>query len=244
MRITSTEAQNNFGRYLRMASDLEEVIITRNGQDAAKLVTCREPLAGGDQDRVTEEAVDSFFNGRKRMRYEDFLVMTENSDLRYEFIDGEVYLLASPVYAHQIAVSVLLASLAQWFKGKSCRVLSAPFDVTLRLSEQNINVVQPDLLVICDSDRVNAKGRYEGVPALVVEVLSPSTRKKDMLKKLDLYLHAGICEYWLVDPDEHRITVYHFEKQDISAYQMAGGEELVRSIHFPGFEIPVQDVFT
>lgn len=243
MRITSTDAQNNFGKYLRMASDLEEVVITKNGRDIAKLVTCSEPLAGGPADRVAEEAVNYQFNGQNRMSYADFLEMTENSDLRYELIDGEVYLLASPAYAHQIAVSAFLYGFMQWFQDKPCRVLTAPFDVTLNLSEQNINVVQPDIMVICDPERVNEKGRYEGVPSLVVEVLSPSTRRKDMLKKLDLYLRTGIKEYWLVDPDARQIMVYFFEEADIKEYRATGTEGRIGSMLFPGLEIEFGRVF-
>ncbi len=243
MRIKSTEVQNNFGKYMRMAADLEEVIITRNGRDTVKLVSCREPLAGGSADRVAEEAVGYLYNGPNRMIYEDFLEMTEKSDLRYEFIDGEVYLMASPAYEHQIAVSALLFGFMNWFQEKPCRVLTAPFDVTLRLSERNINVVQPDVLVICDPDRVNAKGRYEGVPSLVVEVLSPATRRKDMLKKLDLYLQAGIREYWLVDPDARQIMVYWFEGDDIKECRVADGSKTIDSMLFPGLTIDAAKVF-
>ncbi len=243
MRITSTEAQNNFGKYLRMASELEEVVITRNGRDIAKLVTTAEPLAGSPDARVAEEAVNYLYNGQNRMSYTEFLEMTENSDLRYEFIDGEVYLLASPAYAHQIAVSALLFELMQWFQNKPCRVLNAPFDVTLYLSERNINVVQPDVMVICDPERVNDKGRYEGTPSLVVEVLSPSTRRKDMLAKLDLYLRTGVQEYWLVDPDAQQIMVYFFEGEDIKEYRVSGSEGRIGSMLFPGLEIDVVKLF-
>ena len=196
MHITSTQAQNNFGKYLRIASGMEEVVITKNGRDIVKLISCVEPLAGGHAERVAEEAVNYLYNGNNRISYEAFLEMTENSDLRYELIDGEVYLLASPVYAHQIAVGELSRLFGNWFQDKPCRVLTAPFDVTLKLSEQNINVVQPDVMVICDPEQVNQKGKYEGIPSLVVEVLSPSTRRKDMLKKLDLYLHILYIFYF------------------------------------------------
>jgi len=243
MRITSTDAQNNFGKYLRIASDLEEVVITKNGKDIVKLITCNEPLAGGPAERVSEEAVNYLYNHQNRMSYADFIEMTEKSDLRYELIDGEVYLLSSPAYGHQIAVSAFLYGFMQWFQDKPCRVLTAPFDVTLNLSEQNINVVQPDVMVLCDPERVNEKGRYEGVPSLVVEVLSSSTRRKDMLKKLDLYLRTGIREYWLVDPDARQIMVYFFEEADIKEYRALGSEGHVGSMLFPGLVIDAGKVF-
>lgn len=127
--------------------------------------------------------------------------------------------------------------------GKPCRVLTAPFDVTLRLSERNISVVQPDVLVICDSDKINEKGKYEGVPSLVVEVVSPSTRRKDMLKKLDLFIRTGIGEYWLVDPDAGQIMVYWFVEGDIRACRVADREKRIGSMLFPGLEVDATQVF-
>jgi prevent-host-death family protein len=242
MRITSTEAQNNFGKYLRMAADLEDVIITRNGRDMAKLVTCQEPLAGGRQEAVAEEAAAYLFNDRQRLTYEAFLEMTEHSDNRYEYIDGEVYLLASPSYLHQKVVSELIRHFGNWFVGNTCRALTSPFDVTLPLSKDNINVVQPDVLVLCDPERVNAKGRYEGIPSLVVEVLSPSTRNKDMIKKMDLYIRTGIREYWTVDPEAGVISVYLFEQGEIKEYQTVGQSGSVHSFLYEGLEIRLEDV--
>ena len=244
MRITSTEAQNSFGKYLRMAADLEEVIITRNGRDVAKLITCQEPLAGGHSDFVAEGAASYLFNGKNRITYEAFLEMTEKSDLRYEFIDGEVYLMASPTYAHQKAVSVILSEFVLWFRGKPCRALTAPFDVTLKLTKDNINVVQPDVLVVCDTERVNKKGKYEGVPSLVVEVLSPSTRSKDMLKKMDLYIRSGIREYWVVDPEVQILSVYFFEGENIKEYQTVSKTGMVHSFLFEGLSVSLEEVFS
>ena len=243
MRITSTEAQNSFGKYLRIAADLEDVIITRNGRDMAKLVTCQEPLAGGHAEAVAEGAAEYLFNGKNRMTYEAFLEMTEHSDLRYEFIDGEVYLMASPTYAHQKAVAEFMRQFGNWFSGKTCHVLSAPFDVTLKLTKDNINVVQPDVLVVCDTERVNAKGKYEGVPSLVVEVLSPSTRIKDMLKKMDLYLRTGIREYWVVDPEVQVISVYFFKGEEIKEYQTVSKTGMVHSFLYEGLALPLEEVF-
>src|SRR5690606_19766038 len=103
-----------------------------------------------------------------------------------------------------------------WFRGKSCTPLTSPFDVTFVKSEDNINVVQPDLIVVCDKENIDVKGKYQGVPTLVVEVLSPSTRSKDMIKKLDLYRQCGVKEYWVVDPVHEQIMVYSFADQEIA----------------------------
>lgn len=73
--------------------------------------------------------------------------------------------------------------------------LTSPFDVTFTKEADNIAVVQPDIIIICDKDNLDDKGRYKGTPTLVVEVLSPSTRSKDMLTKLALYKQCGVSEY-------------------------------------------------
>jgi len=90
--------------------------------------------------------------------------------------------------------------------------LTAPFDVRLKNDspkfEDDPNVVQPDILVVCDEENMDDNGRYHGVPSLVVEVLSPSTRSKDMLKKLSLYMLSGVQEYWIVDLENNSVITY------------------------------------
>ncbi len=237
MKVPSTEVQNNFGKYLKIASELEDVIVTRKGKEIAKIVPCEERSV------IAEEAADYIFNDRWRMSYEDFIKMTENSDLRYEYIDGEVYLLSSPVYSHQVCVSELLAVFHSWFKGKKCRALTSPFDVTLIKSKENINVVQPDVIVICDTESIDAAGKYKGIPTLVVEVLSKSTRRKDMLKKLDLFMQTGVKEYWMADPDKKEISVYSFENHDIADRDTYIGDMTAKSKVFEGLEVGLAEIF-
>lgn len=237
MKVPSTEVQNNFGKYLKIASELEDVIVTRNGYEVAKIVPCEERSV------VAEEAANYIYNDRWKVSYEEFLKMVENSDLRYEYIDGEVYLLSSPVYSHQVAVGEIIAALYNWFKGKKCRPLTSPFDVTLIKGKDNINVVQPDIIVICDIDKIDASGKYQGVPTLTVEVLSRSTRRKDMLKKLELYMQTGVKEYWMVDPDKKEVSVYNFEKHDIADRETYIGDMVVKSKAFKGLEVGLTDIF-
>jgi prevent-host-death family protein len=237
MKVSSTEVQNNFGKYLKIAVELEDVIVTRNGREVAKIVPC------GQRSVFAEEAANYIFNDRWKLSYEEFLKMVENSDLRYEYIDGEVYLLTSPVYNHQVAVDEIFVIFHNWFKGKKCRPLTSPFDVTLIKSKDNINVVQPDIIVICDTDKIDESGKYKGVPTLVVEVLSRSTRSKDMLKKLDLYMQTDVKEYWMVDPDKKEVSVYSFEKQDIADRETYIGDMVVKSKVFKGLEVKLADIF-
>ncbi len=238
MKVPSTEVQNNFGKYLKIASELEDVIVTRNGLEVAKIIPCEERAV------VAEEAANYIFNDRWKVTYEEFIKMVENSDLRYEYIDGEVYLLSSPVYNHQVSVAEIYGIFYNWFKGKKCRPLTSPFDVTLMKSKDNINVVQPDIIVICDIDKIDASGKYQGVPTLAVEVLSRSTKRKDMIKKLDLYMQTGVKEYWMVDPEKKEITVYNFEKYDIADHETYIGDMVVKSKAFRGLQASLADVFT
>lgn len=235
MKVPSTQVQNNFGKYLKYVEANEEVVVTKNGKDIAKIVPCYEGVKEGAPEYRTSSWVS----------YEEFLELTEASEQRFELIDGVVYNLASPSYKHQHAVHELHGAFYIWFKGKSCTPLTSPYDVTFMKEVDNICVVQPDILVICDKDKIDEKGKYKGIPTLVVEVLSPSTRSKDLIKKLDLYKRCGVQEYWVVDPMQDLITVYALSEEDITdhrVYQKKTSDS-VSSIFFEGLEIPLEEIF-
>lgn len=236
MKVSSTEVQNNFGKYLKIAAE-EDVVITRNGKNIARIVAC-----DGDS-YVNEEALEYDAGAKTTMSYEEFIALTESSELRYELIDGELYLLASPNFKHQLAVARIAKFFFNWFEEKKCIPLTSPFDVTLFKSKENINVVQPDILVICDIDKVDEKGKYKGVPTLVVEVLSPSTRNKDMIRKLELYRMTGVSEYWMVDVKKKAIHVYQFEQQNIADYQIFINVDTAESSVFEGLIVKLKDIF-
>lgn len=125
MEITSTEAQNNFGRYLRLAQ-FEDIIITKNGKKAAVIKPYKQPE---DDSLIAAEEVEKYSWKSEKISYEDFLRLSEESENRYEYIDGEVYLLASPSYDHQSIIVEIITTMYNFFKGKKCRPLTAPFDV-------------------------------------------------------------------------------------------------------------------
>ena len=140
--------------------------------------------------------------------------------------------------------------LFNWLRGKKCRPITSPFDITLVKSNSKSddksdgkNVVQPDILVICDTENINEKGRYTGIPTLVIEVLSRTTRSKDMLKKLDLYMQSGVQEYWIVNTVDKEIYLYYFEKYDIMEYRTYRENETLRSEVFKGLEFNLADIF-
>ena len=237
MRVASTEVQNSFGKYLDIVSGGKEIIVTKNGKDIIKMISC------GDENCVAENA-SVYTTEKRKISYEEFIEITENSDLRYELIDGEIINLASPNYQHQYAVAEILTSFHNWFKGKKCRPLTSPFDVNLLKGEENKNVVQPDIIVICDTENIDEKGKYKGIPTLVVEILSGSTRRYDMIKKLDLYMQTGIKEYWIVDPDKKGIYLYNFEDQDINDFIVYTGDKIVKSNVFQGLEVGLTGIFS
>ncbi|MCC3357833.1 type II toxin-antitoxin system Phd/YefM family antitoxin [Bacillus sp. REN16] len=244
MIVNSTELQNNFGKYLMLAAQ-EEIVITRNGTEIAKLTAVKETATENkiQPDMVHEKAKEYSYD-EKKSTYEEFLTLQQESDERYEYIDGEIYLLASPRTAHQIAITELFGLFYNFFQGTSCTPLVAPYDIELKRTPENINIVQPDLMMICDlEENLNENDYYKGVPSLVVEVLSKSTRSKDLIKKLDLYMSTGVGEYWIVNPDNKEVTVYQFEDLNISNSATYKNNEAVQSFIFKGLSAEIRRIF-
>lgn len=241
MDVTSTDMQNNFGKYLKFAEAHEEIIITRNGKAVATLSALSD---GGQQ--LHKENTSAYETERIRVSYKEFLELSEASDQRFELIDGILYNLASPTFQHQHVVHELHGAFYSWFKGKSCTPLTSPFDVTLEKRAGNTCVVQPDLVVICDKDHVDVHGKYLGIPTLVVEVLSPSTRSRDVIQKLDLYRACGIQEYWIVDPMKKQVAVYTFQDAEIADmyYYANTVDSFVTSQVFEGLRLSSSELFS
>jgi len=239
MEVTSTEVQNNFGTYLKLAQ-VEEVFITRNGKRIAVLRHWEEPRAEAPR---AAEGTAAYQPERPTLTVEEFRKLSEASDARYEYIDGEVHLLPSPSWAHQRIVCELLSIFNEWSRGKKCKPVTAPFDVTLMKDEKE-NVVQPDIVVVCDPENIDDRGHYTGVPSLVVEVLSEATRQKDMLKKLHLYMAGGVGEYWIVNPLNREIYIYSFASGEIRNYRVFKGAETAESEVLERLAVPLEQVFS
>ena len=217
-----------------------DVVITKNGHKFARLTPYVTDIE--QYFTVRENALDYQYGGKK-VSYEEFLRINEESERRYELINGELYFLASPLYPHQKAVKEIFGEFINWFRDKKCEPLVAPFDVTLVKSEKNICVVQPDILVICDGEKIDKKGRYTGVPSLVVEVLSEATSSKDNVVKLELYMSTGVKEYWLANTESKEIYLYVFGDKSIRHVYSYMGNERVASSSFPGLGVDLQKVF-
>ena len=130
-------------------------------------------------------------------------------DCRAELIDGIFYDMATPRISHQLIAGEIHLQLKLFVKGNkgSCIPLIAPTGV--QLDCDNKTMVEPDVLVVCDRNKIRERNVY-GAPDFVVEVLSPSNRKKDTVIKLGKYMNAGVREFWLVDPDKQIVLVYDF----------------------------------
>jgi len=252
MYVSATEVQNNFGKYLKLCK-IENIIITRNGKKQALLLYFPGNSKGFE---AGEPFVDYGTSPRKEefVSYRQFLDMTEKSENRYELIDGVVYLLASPSFTHQRILGELYFLFREYLKNQdSCDSFLAPFDIDLirqnikllrEEAEDDINVVQPDLIVLCDYMKdINEKDKYKGTPTLVVEILSPSTRSKDRVKKLDLYMESGIEEYWIIDPKTESVMVYSYKDGELDGDTLYTSGQNAESFHFPGLSVPLDKLF-
>ena len=128
-------------------------------------------------------------------------VLKDNRD--YEIINGKIYMMSRPNMNHITISTNILGIFINFLKGKTCRVYSEP-DVFF--NDEN-NFI-PDIVVLCDKSKKKYKGIY-GAPDLVIEILSPSTDIRDLGEKKDIYGKTGVKEYWIVDPQSKKITVYY-----------------------------------
>ncbi|MFV0401265.1 MAG: Uma2 family endonuclease [Oscillospiraceae bacterium] len=161
---------------------------------------------------------------------------------RWELIEGLPYAMSpAPAPKHQEISFALSLQLGNFLKGKPCKLYPAPFDVRLNADREDDTVVQPDLSVICDSAKIDDKG-CKGAPDFVVEILSPSTARRDRMVKFQLYLQAGVREYWIVDPDTQTVQVCILCEGFYRA-AMYGDTDKISVSTLPGCEIDLQDVF-
>lgn len=238
MKVTSTDIKNNFGKYIRLAAK-EDILITKNGKIVGRLTAYSED---DDNGLSTKDNAVSYSYDRKKATFEEFLEISQNSEERYEYIDGEIYLLASPTTTHQRILYEISGIFYIWFKDKKCIPMIAPYDIKLSRSEVNKNVVQPDLMVICDlEEKLGEDDYYQGVPSLIVEIISPSTKSKDYIKKLDLYMSCGVNEYWIVDPTNKEVHVYAFEEKNIYKSKTYHFDTPIKSFVFNGLEVNLSD---
>jgi len=182
----------------------------------------------------------------KTYTYDDYLKWT--FDDRLELIKGYIFKMSpAPAEFHQ-RISVIVGNeLYNFLKGKPCNLYMAPFDVRLvRKSTDNkqiTTVVQPDICVICDLQKIDKKGCL-GAPDIVVEILSPGNNKTELQNKYEVYEEAGVKEYWIIQPEEK--TFFKYVLDESGQYQptklLTLGDEVTSTI-LPGFALNLDEVF-
>ncbi|GHV74862.1 hypothetical protein AGMMS49940_21640 [Spirochaetia bacterium] len=178
---------------------------------------------------------------RSDYTYADVLEWDE--DFRAEIIEGELYMMSPPVRKHQGLLRELFVPIANFLKGKPCKVYPAPFGVRLhpRKDLRDKTVLEPDISVICDVSKLDDRG-CNGAPDMIIEILSPSTGTKDKVRKYNLYLDAGVREYWIVDPKTETVQVYVLENGRYVAASYGDADTIAVTV-LPGCTINLKEVF-
>ena len=186
---------------------------------------------------------------KKQYTYADYL--TWQFSERVELIKGWLYKMSpAPRRVHQKIEVILLNNFFNFLETSKCEVYPAPFDVRLIKNKgqknQEINtVVQPDICVICDLEKLDDKGCI-GAPDLIIEILSDSTAKKDYNEKFNLYEENGVKEYWIVNPASHTIEIFSLmddKYESLGLFNEKEGVKTVDSKLFPELKIELKTIF-
>lgn len=147
---------------------------------------------------------------------EDYYTLPE--ERRAELIEGVIYDMAAPSFVHQHLLGKLFTQISRFIEGKNgdCLPMMAPVDVRLDCDDRTM--VQPDILILCDRSKI-CKWGIMGAPDFCLEIVSESTRRKDYTKKLQKYVDAGVCEYWILDPERRMLVTYDW-RDDFTAHMV------------------------
>lgn len=175
-----------------------------------------------------------------RLSYSDYFLLADN-DKTYEILDRELLTGSLTSTKHQIVLLNLAISLSTFVeKNESGRVLITPIDLVLSKCE----VVQPDIIFISTKNKQIIKSTHiEGVPDLVIEIISPGSAQRDRIIKRKIYTLHGVKEYWLVQPEKEQIQVLRLEKGDFQSIAELTSEEILTLPLLSGLEIRLIDVF-
>ncbi len=181
--------------------------------------------------------------------YADYL--TWRLEESVELFKGKIMMMApTPNRKHQTVSGNLSLSLGNYFKRKNCQPFVAPFDVKLYdrrkslLQDREVfSVVQPDLCLICDKEKLTEQG-CDGAPDWIIEILSPGNSKKELSLKFQLYQECGVTEYWIVYPYEQSIHQFVLDQHDqYQLHAMHPGDDIATPYLFPDLQIDLVEVF-
>ncbi|MEQ8186404.1 MAG: Uma2 family endonuclease [Candidatus Eremiobacterota bacterium] len=185
-------------------------------------------------------------NHRQEFTYGDYLTWPD--DERWQIIDGIAYNMSpAPNLDHQFILSELHLQFGIYLRDKTCRIFTSPVDVVFPKQNEDIkdvkDVVQPDIIIVCDHKKIKNHKHCAGSPDLVIEILSPSTSKLDLKDKLKLYEREGVKEYWIVYPNDKIINVYKLEDNKYKFPEIYTAEDKIKVDIFPDLEIDLSLVF-
>jgi len=174
-----------------------------------------------------------------RFTYSDYLLLPE--DKRYEILDGELYVVPAPNTKHQRVSRNLEMALIKHTQDRDLgEILHAPYDVVL----SDDNVVQPDILFVRkERAGIIGEANLKGAPDLVIEILSPGTRSKDLELKRKIYWGFGVREYWIADPDLETVEVLSSGEERYITTAVYGKSDFLSSPLLPDFGLPLSQVF-
>lgn len=182
------------------------------------------------------------YSKQGRYTYEDYLQIPEEAGYRFEILEGMLVKEPSPSLHHQRVSSALYRQLADYFDDfdPEGELFYAPLDVTLTTGD----VLQPDLLFVSAARKgIIRKERIDGACDLVVEIMSPTNRRKDRLQKLEIYRKAGVPHYWLVDPEENTLEAFMLRDVNYALVVAGGVGDKVIHPEFPGLVLDLDRVF-
>jgi len=191
---------------------------------------------------IREELLKQNLNLGRKYTHEEYMKLNYGDGVpRLELIDGEIYFMAAPSGDHQEVSMNLSREISTYLKGKKCKVFAAPYAVNLQQGKENDTTVQPDLVVVCDPSKLDKKG-CNGAPDVVIEILSPSTAKRDIGIKQRKYQEAGVQEYWIVSPEMRAVQQYTL-KDGMYFANNNMDDEMVTSTVLEGLKILFEDIF-
>jgi Uma2 family endonuclease len=199
------------------------------------------------KNKVEEPSAEYLPTGQAGGSYTYANYLTWQMDEMVELIKGKIFKqAAAPRVNHQRVARKVLTAFSNFLKGKKCEVFIAPFDVRLPVKSkknEDINtVVQPDICVVCDPEKIDELGCV-GAPDLVVEILSPGNNKKELHNKYEVYEESGVKEYWIIHPNECTLLIYTLiDGKYIPSKFFTHGDK-VASQAVEGFVLDLDEVF-
>ncbi len=178
-----------------------------------------------------------------KLTYDDFVLFPDDGQ-RHELIDGEHYVTPSPNLRHQAILGNLHWLIRSYLETHPIgQVFFAPLDVIF----SNVDVVEPDLMYLSHARaaEVATTLNLRGAPELVIEIVSPGTRRRDATIKRRLYERSGVEEYWIVDPEVDVVRIYRRAGDSFGRIVEISRErgDVLRTSRLPGLEVPLADVF-